>query len=203
MSVKEGLDIRSIIIGILMGDGYAEKRKDKTRITVKQGLVNESYLLWLHEIISREGYCSKERPKRRKQISKRGVEKYYLKFNTYSYSSFNEYRDKFYGKFGRKRLPIKIKEYLTPLAVAIWLADDGFVRNNGSAFCTDNFNEEEVIKLKDIFKERYGIEAGVYKHMGKYNRIYIKRESMGKFRELIGPYLHESKRYKLGSWMKS
>jgi len=38
------LDVISIIVGLLLGDGYAEKRSESTRITVHSSSRNVSYL---------------------------------------------------------------------------------------------------------------------------------------------------------------
>lgn len=150
--------IREIITGLMLGDGHAERRGGKTRLTIKQGEKNKEYIRWLHEEFKKVGMCSGGELKKRKWRNKEGKEYWYRKFNTYSSEELNIIRDKYYdGR--RKVLPKEIVGEMTPLAMAVWLGDEGFVHNGKSGFCTDNFSKEEVRLLRKAMS-RWGGRDG-------------------------------------------
>ena len=58
------IDIISIIIGSLLGDGHLEKRNRGigTRIKFEQSNKNVEYLMWFHSYFSTRGYCNINKP---------------------------------------------------------------------------------------------------------------------------------------------
>jgi len=82
-------ELISIIVGSLLGDGYAEKHGNGTRICFQQEESHSSYLLYLYEKISEKGYCNGTKPKITTRIGKKGKIRYSSRFKTYTYSSFN------------------------------------------------------------------------------------------------------------------
>lgn len=71
-------------------------------------------------------------------------------------------------------------------------------RKNGFIFCTDSYTLSEVELLIKVLKENFDLNSTCQKVTGKDQyRIYIKSDSMNKFRSLITPYFHESMMYKL------
>ena len=58
------LDVLSIIYGSLLGDAHAEKRVlgVGTRITFYQEHTHIKYILYLHKILSKAGYCNEKLP---------------------------------------------------------------------------------------------------------------------------------------------
>jgi ubiquinol-cytochrome c reductase cytochrome b subunit len=63
-----------------------------------------------------------------------------VRFSTWTYTSFNWIHDIWY-KDGIKRVPDCIDLYLTPLALAIWVMDDGCKVNKGLKFSTNSFTK--------------------------------------------------------------
>ena len=127
-------EILSIVIGSLLGDGSMEKDGNGTRFAFYQAKINGEYLLWLHQIISSLGYAKENLPiiQSRKGID--GKIRYLYRFRTYTYSSFNWIYDEFYPN-KKKIVPQIIESYLSPLALAIWLMDDGCLyKNKGLKF---------------------------------------------------------------------
>jgi len=53
---------------------------------------------------------------------------------------------------GRKVLPGNIYEYLTPLALAVWIMDDGGFANYGIRLATNRFKLNEVELLQEVTK---------------------------------------------------
>jgi hypothetical protein len=99
-----------------------------------------------------------------------------------------------------KIIPLNIKEYLTPLALAILFINNGSCLDKGARIAFNCFTFEEVNFLCKILKIKYNIIATPNKY-GK-NRgyiIYINSNSMKLFTDTIKPYLLPSLYYKLKS----
>lgn len=110
-----------------------------------QSNINGEYLLWLHSCISDLGYCKKDIPQIRSKTSKKTeLKSYYYRFRTFTFSSFNWIYNSFYIN-NRKVIPNFIGEYLTPLTLAIWIMDDGYLlKNKGLKFSTNSFTLKEI-----------------------------------------------------------
>lgn len=74
--------------------------------------------------------------------------------------------------------------------------EDGTKRDNGFIFCTDSYTLSEVELLIKVLKQNFNLNCTYQKNKDNY-RIYIKSDSMNKFRSLVTPYFHESMMYKL------
>lgn len=192
-------DIISIIYGSLLGDAHAERRigGKGTRITFYQEGSHTGYLLYLHNIISQLGYCNSEIPKITTRLGNKGKIRQIIRFSTWTYDSFNSINKDWY-KDGKKVLPLSISTYLSPLALAIWIMDDGGKVGKGLKLATNNFNYKEVLYLINILYNKYNIKSTIQKTGvdNQYN-IYILSESMPLLREIVLPYFHSSMKYKL------
>lgn len=193
-------NILSILIGSLLGDGTMEKDGNGARFAFYQEKTHGEYLLWLHKEISNLGYCKEEIPviKTRKGIN--GEIRYYFRFRTFTYSSFNWIHDEFYPKrLGRKIIPKFIEQYLSRMALAIWIMDDGTkFKNKGLKFCTNSFTLKEVQFLSLILKNKYFIDSSIHKTsvINQYN-IYIPKSNLNNLIKIVKPYIHPSMYYKL------
>lgn len=105
-------------------------------------------------------------------------------FNTYSLPCFNKYYELFYLN---KRIPLNIGELLTAKGLAYWSLDDGFIQGNNFRFCTDSFTLNEVELLIKVLKDNFDLNcSSQIRSKNKYHyRIYIKSDSMDKFRSLV------------------
>ena len=200
------IDILSIIWGGLLGDAYGERRtllknKGATRITFQQEAKHLAYGLWLHNKLSMAGYCSPRIPEIQSRLGKGGIVRKLIRFRTWSYTSFNWIHEAFYTQtisFMIKTVPIETEYYLTPLALAIWIMDDGAKVGKGLKFCTNSFSYNDCLFLSQILWNRYGLKCTV-QSAGVLNQyhLYIWKESMSSLREKVGPYIIPSMKYKL------
>jgi len=62
---------------------------------------------------------------------------------------------------GRKVFPGNISEYLTPLALAVWIIDDVGFANYGLRVSTNSFKVKEVELLQDVTKFKYNLETTI------------------------------------------
>lgn len=188
------IDILSIFIGSLLGDGHMNKITQQSfRIRFEQGKIHKDYLFWLNKKIKELGYTNS------KPIESKGGNYY---FYTYSYRSLDYIYKEFYCKNleKKKRLPSYdfLFEHLTPLALAIWIMDDGAVQKTGLTLETHCFTKEEVLILCRLLKIKYNLLCKINKS-GTENqyRIRISEYSLKDLAKLIHPYLHKSMDYKL------
>jgi ubiquinol-cytochrome c reductase cytochrome b subunit len=193
------LDILSIIFGSLLGDAHAEYRsKGKgTRITFYQEYKHSAYLIWLHNLISELGYCNSITPIIQTRLGKKGIIRKIIRFKTWTYSNFNWIHELWY-KNNVKVVPLNIGEYLSPLALAIWIMDDGTKSGSSLKFATNSFTYSECLLLVKVLYDNFNIKASV-QSAGVENQyvIYILSESMPQLREIVLPYIHPSMKYKL------
>ena len=201
-------DVLSIFIGSLLGDGSMEKDGNGSRFCFYQEKSHGEYLLWLHKTLSQLGYCKSEIPNINSRKNTNGDIRYIYRFRTFTYSSFNWIYDSFYVQNGainesrRKIVPLYIAEYLSPLALAVWLMDDGSkYKNKGIKFCTNSFTLEEVKFLAQILKNKYSLEVTIHKTgvINQYN-LYLSKSSSEKFAQIVKPYVHETMLYKISDY---
>lgn len=190
-------DILSILIGSMLGDCSSEKRNNSTRFSFQQEGSHSDYLLWLHRLIANLGYCSSTIPNLFTRLGKGGKLRLILRFKTFSFASFNWIYDGFYPN-DVKVVPYFIEQYLSPLALAIWIMNDGALVSSGLKLTTNNFDKKDVEFLRKVLNNKYSFKASVISTgvPNQYN-IYISKASMPLLSSIIKPYMHPSMYYKL------
>jgi ubiquinol-cytochrome c reductase cytochrome b subunit len=190
-------DVISVLIGCMLGDGHAERNQNGgVRFRFKQSIKHKDYIFWLYEFFNSRGYCNNNLPIFFNQ--KLGlVYKEAYRFDTYSYTSLLWLYRLFYNHNKKKIIPVNISDYMTPLALAIWVMDDGTFKKPGVRIATNSFKLEEVELLQLTLYNKFTIKTSLHKNKDKY-QLYIKQESIKLLKELITPYLHKSMFYKLG-----
>ena len=102
-------------------------------------------------------------------------------------------------KEGKKRIHPNIGKFLTPLALAIWISDDGCWIKSGARISCNSFALNEVELLVETLKTNFCLMCNVQKtHTVNQYTIYIQSKSMSKLREIVSPFLHYSMLYKVG-----
>lgn len=189
--------LRDIIVGLLLGDGSFEKKKDTIgiRLQIKQQSKAKEYVDWLYSQLKD---CCLSGVKFRKDYSQ-----YY--FSTRYLREFKELYNLFYVN-GKKIIPTSIKELLTsPISLAIWYMDDGsldYRPNDHYAFylASNCFTVEDTKKLTTALRENFGVESTVYNNLcrGKrYSRIYVGAKGRKMFCQTVQPFILNCFSYKL------
>ena len=194
-------DVLSVIIGSTLGDAYLNKRSGEgVRICYRQSIKHKEYLFWLYNFLYNRGYTSNLQPRQniRTIQSKQGKVYYDFEFNTFTFRSFNWIHQMFYKK-GTKVVPKNIYEYLTPLALAVWIMDDGGWVNSGVRIACNSFELKEVELLNGVLNSKYNLETTIQKIWikDKYS-IFITKKSVPDLRNIVIPFIHSSMLYKLG-----
>ena len=192
-------DVLSIIFGSLLGDAYAEKRAGGlgTRINFYQEAVHVGYLYYLHKLFSNLGYCNPKIPVVTSRLGPKGKLRQIVRFRTWTYTSFNWIHELWY-KNNIKQVPANIAEYLTPLALAIWIMDDGCKVGKGLKFSTNSFSYNECLNLVKALNDNFNLKASV-QSAGSNDQyvIYIWKESMNDLRNIVSPYIIPEMKYKI------
>lgn len=194
---KQVLDF---MFGTLLGDGCADVRSNATRLLFMHTKKQKDYLFWIHEFLSKYGYCSLKKPVAKKVISnlsQKEVTKY--AFSTYSYTSLNFLHALFYAK-NTKKIPCNkaLNMFLTPFALAVWIMDDGCKANHGFLLCRNSYSQKDLERLQKFLIKTYKLKTSLQKHgiTGNQFRIYIWKESLPTLYKLVEPYLIPSMKYK-------
>jgi len=183
---------KSIIIGLILSDGWIQKRKGwNPRIGFKQSIKNFEYLWYVFNKLS--VFCSNY-PYLCKNI-KRGKLFNSLQFQTRQLKCFNEIYFLFY-KNNCKYINPELFNYIDYIALAHWIMGDGSKKNKGITLCTDSLTFKEVIILMNILKIKFNIDSTI--HLEKYKpRIYINKLELNKILPYIKPYFTNLFLYKL------
>ena len=194
-------DIIEVIIGSILGKAQANNRTGEgVRICYRQSIRHKEYLFWLHNFFYDRGYTSNLQPRQYTMTIRttEGTEYYGYEFNTFTFRSFNWIHRMFYNN-GRKVIPENIYEYLTPLALAVWIMDEGGFANYGIRIATNSFKLTEVELLQDVLKSKNNLETTIQNiYIKDRYSIYIKKKSVNNLRNIVRPYIHFSMLHKLG-----
>ena len=191
------IDVYSLLFGSLLGDSYAEKRSGSTRIVLQQEESNAAYLFWFHQFLAQRGYCSEKKPTLQKRIGPQGKVRFCLRVRTYSFASFNWIHEAFYPLNQQKVVPKDLCwMFLTPLALAVWIMDDGGACSAGLKISTHGFQEEEVLFLCEVLNQKYHLSARPNRDRHQFV-IYLPKAGMPRLGQIISPYLVSSMHRKL------
>jgi hypothetical protein len=193
-SIRITLDRYSIIVGLLLSDGWLEKSSlnSNTRLKFKQSIKRSDYVLDV--FMKMIPYCSSI--PYLLSSNRKGFTHFGLEFRTRQLPCLNEFYDLFY-KNKIKSVPKNIHSLLTPLALAHWIMGDGASLNKGLVLCTDSFKLEEVKLLQFILKNKFEINSTIQGLNSNRSRIYIIQESMPKLINLVKPFILPTMQYKL------
>ena len=104
-------DVISVIVGSLLGDGYANKRSvEGTRLCYRQSIVHKDYLFWLYEFFYSRGYVAKN------SIINKNSE---YSFNLYTFRSFNFIHKLFFKKKNKLYVNSILNKYISQKSIEI------------------------------------------------------------------------------------
>jgi hypothetical protein len=195
------IDIYSLIFGSLLGDSYAEKRNGSTRIILQQEESNVSYLMWFHQYLATRGYCSLKKPRLGTRIGLKNKVRFFYRVRTYSFASFNWIYEAFYPNSKKKEVPKVLCAWtlLTPLALAVWIMNNGTPVSAGLKIATHAFTERDILFLCDVLNKKYNLYARP--HCDKHQFVvYIPKAGMPKLSDLISTYMVPSMHRKLNGY---
>jgi hypothetical protein len=153
---------QQILYGHLLGDGSMSPsiHAQNASLRIERTARDREYLEWtasyFKELLSPAGITESIKSRHDKEYP-------CIRFGTRSLPVFNQYYDQWYPE-GKKIVPKDL--ILTPLIIAVWLADDGCVASrkreiNHSptlevTFATHGFIYDDVVFLWEQLKQKYG-----------------------------------------------
>lgn len=188
---------KQIIFGTLLGDGCISPhgRKNKSyRLILGHCEKQKEFLLWKKKILG--NFVNTIRRQENKQ--KNSI---MYSFTTVTHNEFKFYYNLFY-KNNKKIIQEQMIHYLTPLAMAVWVMDDGsrYQVKNTMRISTDSFSKEENELLKHFIKINFNINAKVCEYNRNNNKFYylsFNVRNSALLSDVIRPYIVDSMSYKL------
>jgi len=173
-----------ILVGSVIGDGYITK---KGRVQIEQGENQQEYLEWkfqkLRHVVSTSILCTKR---------KRYTGKITISYRFWSKQYFRPWRNVFYPE-GKKIIPKKGLIF-SPLLLAVWYMDDGYLRKKDSiAISTDNFTRCDLKRICEILERNYEVKPNIVKS----GKLYFGKVATKKLVKIIQPFIISSMCYKL------
>lgn len=191
-------NVLSLLIASLLGDGHMERDGNGSRFCFYQKGDHIEYIIWLHKTLLNYGYCKESIPQIKSRIINDKLT-YYCRFRTFTYSSFNWIYNAFYiNKI--KKIPPIFEEYMSPLALSVWIMDDGtWNKNRGLVLCTNSYTLDEVKYLIRILVDKFTLNGVTAIKAGAINQymIYIPKRNMPILIPLLTPHIHPMFLYKL------
>jgi hypothetical protein len=118
-----------------------------------------------------------------------------VQFATRTNPLLSEWHTRFY-QAGKKRVPARIHEWLTPLALAVWFMDDGAADHAGLTFQTHSFDLSEVEMLAEVLREKFDLVVNPRRNRGAW-LVYLQAASLERFRQQTEPHILPELTYKL------
>jgi len=189
-------DEESIMIGILLSDGWTQQNKGwNPRLGFKQSVKNWHYFF---SVYTRLSHLCSGLPFLATNI-KRGKRFWALTFQTRRLKSLKPITALFYREdYKVKTISSNLLNYMDIIVLAHWIMGDGAKRNKGVLLCTDNFTVREVVLLINIIYIKFGILSTI--HMDKNRpRIYISRKMISNYSFILklDSHIVSSMKYKI------
>jgi len=189
---------KSILFGIILGDGYLQKTgKKNARLRLEHGGNQKEYLLWK---VKELGKFFQSKPKYLERIHAVSKRKYsYWRHQSQSTPYLGKLRNIFYPD-GKKKIPEDLERYLTPITLAVWYMDDGYyyLRDRCSYLYLGNVSQQEAEIVAQTLLKKFDIVTRV-KSKKKGYAIYFSLQETQKFKKLIKSHILKQFNYKLPS----
>ena len=188
--------LKSVLIGLLLGDGWiecrAENRSINARLGLKQSIIHINFALTVFNLFST--FCGSL------PILTTGFKNgnifHSISFKTRGLPCFTYFYSQFYvNKI--KLIPADLLINFDAVAFAFWIMSDGSYEKGGLILCTDSFSLKDVCLLIGILHYKFSLSCTLRKTKNNQYRIYIRRSSMDILRNIVMPHMHPSFLYKI------
>jgi len=182
---------QAVLTGTLLGDGSLPIHGRNPRLFVKHKADHEALVLYKYEVF-REfiSMCPHHFDQR---LNGRNYP--CVQFVTRTNAVFSAWRRRFY-RGRRKIVPVDIACDLSPLALAVWIMDDGAADYAGLTFQTHSFTRPETNRLAAVLRREYGLRTSVRANRGSWI-VYVFAESIPRLQQIVAPHVLPEFEYKL------
>jgi hypothetical protein len=193
-------ELKSILIGLILGDLFISKPYVNPWLHFKQSIIHKEYLLHLYELF--KNYCPSAPKLKIEAADKRNGKVYSsMYFQTYSLPCLMELHNLFYLE-GKKIIPSNIGDLLTPLGLAYLICDDGSWCKQGRKviLCTESFTLEDVNLLLNVLNDKFNLKCYINKKGTGHNgyRIIIPSYSIPVLQNLLALHMPSMMKHKIG-----
>lgn len=175
---------RAVIVGSLLGDG-AMRCKANALLEINHSTAQRGYVDWKYSMLAN---LVATPPRERAGNGGRTA----YRFVTRSLPVLTPYYRAFYAA-GRKVVP---ETELTPLALAVWIMDDGSRSYRAMYLNTQQFAREDQEKLMALLWRQFGISTTLNRDKD-YERLRIRVGSIPRVREVAGALVLPALAYKI------
>lgn len=186
----------SVLVGSILGDGTLRIGKDaiNANFKVEHSLKQKDYVFWKYDLF-KEWVTTPPKLSFRYNENRIPYSKSWW-FRTIRHPKLTLFHKLFY-RDGIKIVPKKIMNLLDPLALAVWIMDDGSLNGNKIDLSTYSFKLEEIKLLQTVFLAKFALKSSFYKDRDKGLRMYFSKQETQKFIPLISPFIIPSLAYKV------
>jgi hypothetical protein len=199
--LKNNKAIQGLIIGLQLGDSTIQLigKNARLRICMK----DKAHVEYIYMKFKALGIVGAEPYQSKSLIEPSGKTRITYQFQTYTLPYLTEQYYLWYRRVGRRNIkiiPSNIRELLTPLGFAHWLAGDGSFNQQYRCIilCTDSFSRDEVDLLRSALLDNFGINSTRNIIRPNQYRIRIPSEEVPKVQPLVKHHLPAMMAYRIG-----
>lgn len=189
-----GSQLREILIGTLLGDGFLEQNGRHKRFVCVHSSKQQEYVTWKFNLLRQLTQCRLDYKKR--QDSRNNKTYSYVQLRSVSSPIWDEFYDLFY-RDKRRIIPGDLPKIISARILAVWIMDDGYRRSDCNAMRLNtqgySYQDQQVVRQSLI---KLGLESRIHRQ-AKHSVIYIPSSSMNVLRSRVRPFLIPSMEYKL------
>ena len=192
---------QELMVGSLLGDGTMQIGSGaiNANFKVEQGLAQKEYVEWKYKILKPLVNTEPKISYRYKESGEKYEKSWW--FRTVRHPLLTAIHTKFYKKKNdkfKKVVPTDLKLHLSPLALAVWIMDDGSYSKGKIDMSTYSFTLQEILLLQRCLKDNFDVESKYFKDRNKGYRMYCNTKETRKVIKIIHPYIISSLKYKIG-----
>lgn len=195
--------LEQVVVGNILGDAWIERKSSTSNARLRYSQASPLHDgCFFYTYIFYALFCPSNSTFRERTDSRTGTTSGSNYFSTRAIPFFTAFYNKFYVD-GRKIVPVNIANFLTPVAVAFWIMDDGGYAHGGLALHTQGFTQQEVDLLVNALNQNFNINSYKLQDSRGKPYIYIKKREVPLLAAQVARYMHPSMYYKLGIGSRS
>ena len=182
---------KSALVGTILGDTYIgiDRKGKNARMNFAHCSEQAEYYMHKYDLFKEFGGTSRYVEKEDKRTHK--VYKKYA-YTSRTHPILTELQKKFYiDKV--KIIPDNIADMFDEISLAYLFMDDGSHHKNGYYLSLCNFSTEDLNKFVEFLHKRFNLICTIHSQ----KNVYIQKESVEHFNELVKDYILPSMEYKL------
>ena len=199
------IELRSMLTGIILGDGYIDNGVTKRALHIKS--IYPEFTEYIKSTLDHSTNFITIIKKYDGGFRGGCNHKDYSQLTVRSHPYFNKKYSHFYDDYKHRRITTQSLKWLTPIGLAMWFASDGYIVLVGKTkgkivdrrveIATDRYKESDVDKIIEYFETTYNYKMKKVKRKEGVFRIRFSLSDAQHFLIMISPYIVPSMSFKL------